>query len=77
MNNPYTHHHSSNVPQTKSGTKPSPSGVQPQNTPVIQLADQIVPAKAKPPLTEGEVQKAVEELEKVSRKHLQAADRRI
>ena len=75
-NNRHTPYHSSNV--LKSNTKLRASDVRPQNTPDIrptpdQIVDQIL-TKARPPLAGGEVLEVVEELEKVSRKHLQTAD---
>ena len=71
--NSHTPCRSSNAPQTTSSTKPSTSGVQPQNTPDTRLTlDDTVERildKAKSQLGEGEAQKVVETLEKVSREH--------
>ncbi|KAF9654244.1 kinase-like protein [Thelephora ganbajun] len=67
-NNPPTPRHSSNIPQTTSGTKPGPSGVQQQNTTGTRSLDEAVDQilmKAKSPLGEGEVRRVVETLEKM------------
>ena len=76
--NSHTPRRSSNAPQTTSSTKPSTSGVQSQNTPDTRLTlDDTVERildKAKSPLGEGDAQKVVETLEKVSRKYTQTVD---
>ncbi|KAF9654231.1 hypothetical protein BDM02DRAFT_3182057 [Thelephora ganbajun] len=67
-NNPPTPRRSSNIPQTTSGTKPGPSGVQQQNTTGTRSLDEAVDQvlmKAKSPLGEGEVRRVVETLEKM------------
>ena len=81
MNNLPTPHNSNSVSQTTSGTGPSTLDVQPQSISGTRVTpddvDRLV-LKAKSPLGEGEVRKAVETLGEVSvRENLLPAERCI
>jgi len=74
-----TPHHPNTTPQITSSAKLGTSAVQSKSMPSAQLTpDEVVDQlliKVKSPLGEGEIQKVVEILEKVSRMHFLLTDR--